>query len=978
MKTAALRIVIALFLCPAFGLAQNIVSGTITDQATANPIPGVNVVVKNTNSGAVSDFDGKYTLSAANGDVIVFSYIGYSTLEVVYQGQAILNVQMFEDAALLDEVVVVGYGTARKQDLTGAVDLVTSKDFNQGPQLSAGALISGKVPGVVVTGNSGAPGEGQNILIRGLGTLQGSGAASPLIVVDGVPLGGGVGGERNSLNLINPSDIESFTVLKDASATAIYGARAAGGIIMITTKKGKGKEFQYQLSSSVTSNRPLNQVDVMSGDQFRTLISEIGSADDIARLGDQNTDWQGLIYQNAVGTDNNFSATGTASLMPGSVNIDLPLRFSLGNTNFDGILLGDSFNRTTASLNMSPSFLDNTLRVQFNAKGMYTENKFANRGAIGSAIDFDPTQPVFNGSQYQGYTSYVDDFGVQLNLAPINPLALLKFNDDTSEVRRFLGSMKVDYDLPFLEGLTGSVNLAYDGSNSHGRSITSEMMPNTDPTFDGSYYSYTSANTSKLFEGYLTYVKDIAEGQSLNVVAGHSYQSIMYDGGDYDSEEEEDGQDDFRTVDRSKEVLISYFGRLNYNLNNRFLLTASMRADASSKLNPDDQWGFFPALALAYNVVNFGEGNGVFDELKVRIGYGEVGNVASLSGRYDYLTRYEGGNSAAQYQFGDSFYQTYRPEPSNSELRWEVSETANLGLDFSLLDRRLTGSLNVYRKLTRDLIANSSVDPFTNFSNRISKNIGNIENKGVELNLNLGLVSTDDTSLNLNLNGSYNNNEVTQLPYVQEVGGISGGVGNNIQLHTEGEAPFSFYVYEQVYDADNRPIEGLFVDRNGDNTINGDDRYIAGDPFADLQFGINLNFTHKRWDFALISRASVGNEAYDNVASSKAYARRATDREILTNLHTDYFQTGFQEITEFNLLSDHYIQDASFYKIDNITLGYRLGNIFPNVDARVYGSMQNVATFTDYSGLDPEILGGIDNNFYPRPQSFVLGLNLDF
>ena len=978
MKTAALRVVIALFLCPAFGLAQNIVSGTITDQATASPIPGVNVVVKNTNSGAVSDFDGKFTLSAANGDVLVFSYVGYSTKEVVYQGQTSLNVQMSEDTALLEEVVVVGYGTARKQDLTGAVDLVTSKDFNQGPQLSAGALIAGKIPGVVVTGSSGAPGEGQNILIRGLGTLQGAGAASPLIVVDGVPMGGGVGGERNSLNLINPSDIESFTVLKDASATAIYGARAAGGIIMITTKKGKGREFQYQLSSSVTSNRPLNQVEVLSADQFRALINGIGTAADVARLGDQNTDWQGLIYQNAVGTDNTFSAAGTATLLPGSANVDVPLRFSLGNTNFDGILLGDSFNRTTASLNMTPSFLNKTLRFQFSLKGMYNENKFANRGAISSAIDFDPTQPVFNGSQYQGYTSYVDDFGVQLNLAPINPLALLNFNDDTSEVRRFLGSVKVDYDLPFLNGLTGTINLAYDGSNGHGRNITSVFMPNTDTTFNGSFYSYMSNNTSKLFEGYLTYKNDIAEGHSLNLVAGHSYQTILFEGSDYDSEEEEDGQADFRTIDRSREVLLSYFGRLNYNLNNKFLLTASMRADASSKLNPDDQWGFFPAVALAYNLVNFGEGKGLIDEFKVRLGYGEVGNVASLSGRYDYLTRYEGSNSSGSYQFGNTFYQTYRPEPNNPELRWEVSETANFGLDFSMLNRRLSGSLNVYRKLTRDLIASSSVDPFTNFSNRISKNIGNIENKGVELNLNLGLVSTDDTSLNLNLNGSYNKNEVSQLPYVQEVGGIAGGVGNNIQLHTEGEAPFSFYVFEQVYDSNNRPIEGLFVDRNGDNTINGDDRYIAGDPYADLQFGINLNFTHKRWDFALVSRASLGNEAYDNVASSKAYARRATDREILTNLHVDYLQTGFQEITEFNLLSDHYIQDASFYKIDNITLGYRLGNIFPKLDARIYGSMQNVATFTDYSGLDPEILGGIDNNFYPRPQSFVFGLNLDF
>lgn len=978
MKKVALRTVLALFLFPAFGLAQNIVSGTITEQISAAPIPGVNVFNKNTNSGAVSDFDGKYTLSASSGDVLVFSYVGYITIEVEYLGQSSLNVVMSEDTALLDEVVVIGYGSARKQDLTGAVDLVTSKDFNQGPQLSAGALIAGKIPGVVVTPSSGAPGEGQNILIRGLGTLQGAGAASPLIVVDGVPLGGGVGGERNSLNLINPNDIESFTVLKDASATAIYGARAAGGIIMITTKKGKGKEFKYQLSSSVTSNRPLNQVDVMSGDQFRELINTIGSAEDIARLGDQNTDWQSLIYQNAVGTDNNFSATGTANLLPGSANIEIPVRFSLGNTNFDGILLGDEFNRTTANLNLSPSFLDGSLRFQFNAKGMYTENRFANRGAISSAIDFDPTQSVFNGSQYEGYTSYVDAFGVQLNLAPINPLALLNYTDDTSEVRRFLGSMKMDYDLPFFEGLTASVNLAYDGSNSHGRSITSALLPTADTTFDGSFYSYANANTSKLFEGYLTYDRELKEGHNMNLVLGHSYQTILFNGSDYDSEEEEDGQANFRTADASREVLLSYFGRLNYNFNNKFLFTASLRADASSKLNPEDQWGYFPAAALAYNVINFGEGDGIMDELKLRLGYGEVGNVASLSERYAYLTRYTGSNSAAYYQFGNEFYQTYRPQPVNEELRWEISRTTNLGLDFSMLDRRISGSLNVYQKETIDLIANGSVDPFTNFSNRLPLNIGNIENNGVELNLNLGVVRTDDTSLNLNLNGSYNKNEVTTLPFIQEVGGISGGVGNTIQLHTEGEAPFSYYVYQQVYDENNRPIEGLFVDRNGDNTINGDDRYIAGDPYADLQLGFNINFTHKKWDFALVSRASIGNESYDNVASSKAYARRATDREILTNLHVDYFQTGFQEITEFNLLSDHYIQDASFYKIDNITIGYNLGSIFPKVDARVYGSMQNVATFTNYTGLDPEIVGGIDNSFYPRPQSFVFGLNLDF
>ena len=960
-----------LLFCVLFSLSlfsQNSLDGKVTDINSSEAIAGVNVVVKGTSTGTATDFDGNYNITVSKGDVLVFSYVGYSTLEITYDDQLSLNVAMSEDASQLDEILLIGYGSVTKDDLTGAADLITSDDFNQGSVLSPEQLISGKLAGVSVTSGSGAPGDGQAIRIRGLGSL--SLTNSPLIVVDGVPLNdGGVGGSRNALNSINPADIESMTVLKDASATAIYGSRGANGVILISTFKGKNTDFKYSFTSKFSTYSPIDKVDVLTAAEFTNMITSSGDQAYIDQLGTNNTDWQDVIYQKALGKEYNYSITGN--------KYGIPMRLSIGLGEHEGVLLGDKFNRNTISLNLNPSLLDDKLDVDFNFRMMDTQNDFADRGAIGNAVRFDPTKPVFNGSQYDGYYSWIDPAsGNQYAIgAPTNPLALLNLIDDNSDVDRIISNLKLDYELPFTEGLTATLNVGYDDASSEGSRTTSEFFPTSDPTWNGSLSTYTQSATNTLLDAYITYEKSY-DDSSLNAVAGYSYQAFEFDNYSYDSEAEEDGND-YEFIDKSKNVLLSYFGRLNYDLKGKYLFTATMRADASSKLNPDDRWGFFPSFAMAWNVdqEDFFKGD-IFNSLKLRLGYGQVGNVNGL-GDYKFLTRYTGSTSTAYYQFGNSFYQTFRPEPINPDLRWEIGETLNLGIDYTMFNSKLSGSINIYQKTTKDLIAYTLVDPFTNFGNRIDANIGDMENKGVELTFNLPLMQTDDYENILDFNIAFNDNVVTRLPDQQFIGGISGGVGNTIQTHVEGEAPYSFLVYQQVYDTSGTPIEGVYVDRNGDNIINDDDRYIKEDPFADIIMGLTNSVRYKDWDFSVTARASIGNYAYNNLASNAVFNAAASINNILNNIHSDYLSTGFIDFTENSLLSDHYIQEASFVKIDNISIGYNM-TTNSGCKIRFFGSLQNVATFTDYEGIDPEIYGGIDNNFYPRPQTGVFGVTFEF
>ena len=960
-----------MLLVPSLALAQSTTSGTVSELENGFPLPGVNVTIKGSSSGTTTNFDGKYQLTVSNGDVLVFSYVGYTSQEVIIAGQTVLDIQLSEDASALDEIVLIGYGSVKKEDLTGAVDLITAKDFNQGPIVSAQQLISGKIAGVSVTSGSGAPGDGQTIRIRGNGSLGLS--SNPLIVVDGIPLNdGGVGGSRNPLNLINPNDIESMVVLKDASATAIYGSRGANGVIIITSKKGKEGDFKFNVNASATIHTTIDQVDVLSTEEFVGVINSTGDSAYTDLLGASDTNWQDEIYKDAIGKDFSFSALGSA--------FGVPMRASLGYTDHDGILRTDNFQRTTGSLNFSPSFLKEQLKVEVNLRGSVAKNTFADRGAIGSAVSFDPTQSPYDaGSQYGGYFAWIDaGTGNQSNLAQTNPLALLNLRDDTSQVDRFIANIKVDYTLPFVEGLKATFNLGHDSSMSDGVTLVSDLIPTSDSTFNGSKNTYNQEATNQLLDVYLTYITSFNDAHNLTAVAGHSYQAFEFDNTSYDSEAEEDGND-FEFIDRSKNVLLSYFTRLNYDYQGKYLLTATLRADASSKLNPDDRWGYFPSLAAAWNLHKEGfMSDSFFDELKLRAGYGEVGNVNGL-GDYRFLTQYVGSQSTANYQFGSSFYQTYRPEPINTELRWEVGRTTNIGLDYAILDGKLRGSVNAYMKETKNLIASSSVDPFTNFGNRIDANIGDMENKGIELSFDYTPIQNENFEWSINYNISFNDNKVTRLPFDQAVGGISGGVGNNIQTHTEGQTPYSFLVYQQVYDASGAAIEGVYVDRNGDDIINDDDRYIKESPFADVIMGFNTNLKYKNWDLSVISRANFGNYAYNNVASNAVFSQAiGNSGGFLRNIHSDYLNTGFMDYTETSLLSDHYVQEASFFKIDNITLGYTLKDAYKDTDIRFYGSAQNVLTVTNYEGLDPEIYGGIDSNFYPRPRSFVFGVNIDF
>ena len=973
MRVLKQSLIALVFSCPALLMAQNVVKGSITDQSTNAALNGVEVTNLTSGETVMSDNNGNFTLEADNGDIIVISSFGYDEKEYTYTGQNSLQINLTKTTETnLDEVVVIGYGTAKKEDVTGSVNQINEKDFNKGSITSAQELVTGKIAGVVVTSAGGAPGDGQNIIIRGNSSLSLN--SQPLYVVDGFPLAeNNIGGSRNPLDFINPNDIESMTILKDASATAIYGSRAANGVVMITTKKGKGRKFTFGYNSTTSIYTPTKYVDVMNSTEFRELVNQVGSSDEIARLGNANTDWQKQIYNTAIGFDHNVSAMG-------NIGGKMPARFSLSNTDQDGILKGDNINRTTASMALSPAFFDNHLKFELNARGSYIENTFANRGAIGAALEYDPTQPIYSGAPiYGGYHTWMDG-AVKHNLAPTNPVALLNEQNDSSEVRRFVGNAKVDYKLHFFPSVTATVNVGYDFSNANGRNIVSANMPNSSLTWDGSYSKYDNQNYSKLFDAYLTFNKDFGL-HNVTAVAGYGYQYNNTFAYSYDSELYEQGNDIYDFVDRDHSTLLSYFGRFNYNYDNKYILTATLRADASSKLDIDEQWGYFPSVAVAWNITNeeFLKGSTFVNDLKLRAGFGQVGNVNGL-GNFLSLTRYSVSQSTAYYQFGSQFYQTYRPSTLSKGLKWEIAETLNVGIDYSLFKNRIYGTIDAYQKRTKDLIANVYIDPFTNFGNMINKNIGDMENKGIEFSINADIVKTKDVDFRLGYNIAFNDNKITNLANDNLVGGIDGGTGNNIQIHREGNAPYSFYVYKQVYDSNGRPIEGAFEDLNGDGIINDKDRYIHKDPFADITMGFNAYFRYKNWDLTANARANIGNYAYNNVASAKGYSRKATGngQNYLSNVHTDYYNAGFVNITDSNLLSDYYIQDASFLRIDNIALGYNLKEAIKGMDVRLYGSVQNVAVFTDYDGLDPEMFGGIDNNFYPRPRTFVFGLNVKF
>jgi len=973
VKMNKLLCTVMFFLCVAFGYAQQItVKGTVKD-GSGQPLMGASVLVKGTSHGTAADFDGNFELKVDKGVTLVVSSVGYKSREVAAKAGT-MNIVLQEDTQQLEDVVVIGYGAIKKKDLTGSVNLVTDKDFNKAPAVNADQLIQGKIAGVQMTSASGAPGEGQTIRIRGNGSL--SLTSNPLIVIDGVPMNdGGVGGSRSIFNSINPEDIESMTVLKDASSTAIFGSRAANGVIMITTKKGKAnQDLKISFNTSIALQDVNDYVDVMNANQFRQTVKGLNNPAAEALLGNADTNWQKEIYQTAPMSNSTLVLSGAYKT--------LPYRVSVGHSYADGILRTDNFKRTNAKISLNPTFFDKSLKLELNANGTYMQNRFANKDAIGAAVEYDPTQSVFGGlAKYGGYHAWVNpNNGSRYDLAPNNPMAMLKFLDDSSKVYRFIGNAKVDYTLPFFKDITASVNVGIDYSKGEGDKITDRRMPTSTPDFDGAKTTYTNKATNKLFDAYINYMKDIKETHNIGLMIGHSYQSFEFDDNstDYSYFTNPGDNKEVPNINKSRNVLMSFFGRANYSYKNRYLLTATLRADASSKLNPDDRWGYFPSVALAWNVSNenFLKDNKTLNELKLRFGYGEVGNVNGL-GDYLFLTNYTRSQDGASYQLGDSFYQTYRPGVTNKNLRWEVGNTLNAGIDFGFLDNLITGTLDVYRKQTKDLIAETTIDPFTNFKNRVNANVGDMENKGIELGLTVTPIRNIEKNIrwSFNYNIAYNENKITRMPDDQPTGGISGGTGNRVQLHREGETPYSFFVYQQVYDAQGNPVENAFVDRNGNGKIDEGDRYLYKSPFAPVTMGFGTDLNYKNWDLNITTRANIGNYVYNNTQSRlDQFGEITANSGFLRNIKAN---SNFQRHNDQSWLSDYYLENASFFKLDNITLGYT----FPHTDKmyiRLYGTVQNVLTITKYSGLDPEVYGGIDNNFYPRPQTYLLGLNVNF
>jgi iron complex outermembrane receptor protein len=957
--------------------AQRKISGTVTDASSGEPLIGANVLIVGTGDGAVTDLDGKYELSVPAGvSRLQFSYTGYTSQEIELGASSVIDVRL-SPGETLEEVVVIGYGTAKKTDVTGAVTSVTSKDFIQGNIATPEQLVNGKVAGVQITTNGGAPGSGSRIRIRGGSSLNASN--DPLIVIDGVPLdNGGISGAANPLSFINPNDIESFNILKDASATAIYGSRASNGVIIITTKKGaRDGKLRVNFSSLFSSSQKVNTVDVLSAEAFKKVVNEVGNAQQKALLGTVSTDWQEEIYRTAMVTDNNLSITGAAA--------GIPFRASVGYLNQPGILKRDQLDRASASLGFSPLLLDDKLKIDVNLKATNSKSFFANQGAIGSAVTFDPTKPVRGAlSEFDGYFEWLDPAtGRPNNLAPRNPVALLENRDDNSNANRFIGNVQLDYRFHFLPELRANLNLGLDQSSGTGQVFVPAAAAQA--FFRGGQAAnYSQDKKNQLLEFYLNYAKELPGLKSrFDVMAGYSWQDFVSEGFNLDLSETR--RDTFANIQyKTQNTLVSFFGRANYSLMDRYLLTFTLRRDGSSRFSPDTRWGLFPSAAFAWRISEEGaiRDLNLFSDLKLRLGYGVTGQQ-DIGSDYPYLARFTPGQPTAAYQFGDAFINTIRPEGYDSRIKWEETVTYNAGLDFGFLDGRISGSVDYYFKETEDLLAVINVPAGSNLRNRIFTNIGSIENRGLELTLNTVIADKRKFGWNAGFNITFNKNEITKLTAVEdpsflgiETGGIAGGVGNNIQIHSVGFPRNAFFVYRQVYNGNGEPLEGLYTDENNDGRSTLDDRYRFKSPDPTVFLGFSSQFTFDRLSLSFVLRSNIGNYVYNNVDAERAVYRNLTLNNVLRNATPDLLATRFGNNQYF---SDYYIQNASFLRMDNVTFGYNVGSILDNqANLQLSAIVQNVFVITKYTGLDPEIAGGIDNNFYPRPRIISFGLNLNF
>ena len=997
----------------AHGQTSSII-GKITD-VEGLPVYPATLVLEGKGMGAQTNENGEFEIKfvPAGTVVLIVRATGFVTYnqEIIVSSGTVLNqnITLSKEAKEYDEVVVIGYGTTRTKDLTGAATVITEKNFLQGSLATPEQLIMGKVAGLKVTSNDGAPGSGSTLRLRGGTSINASN--DPLIVIDGVPIdNGGISGAANPLSLVNPNDIASFVILKDASATAIYGARAANGVILITTKKGSAsqKEVHVTLNSKISISTIAKYAEVLSGDSLRTLINRQGSSTQIALLGSANTDWQKEVFRTAITTDNNVSITGGI--------IGLPYRLSVANRFENGLLKRDNMNRTSLGLNLNPTFLDGNLQLEVNQKMVQSRAFFANRGALGAAF-FDPTQAVQSGNNnlYGGYFEWIDN-GKPNVLSARNPLGLIMQSEDRSVVNRYIGNAKVSYKMPFLPMLKATVNLGTDQSEGTGYTITDSLSAAGYFT-QGSYSEYRQTKGNKLIEAYANFnTGEKYKDHLLDLTAGYSYQDWFTsspNNASYNQAKDSIIGQPAANPFYTKNALLSFYARGIYTFKNQFVVNLSMRRDGSSRFSSEQRWGWFPAASAAWLLSEgFLKDVKEISMLKIRAGYGVTGQQDGI-GDYSYIGNYFEGATNAQYAFGGQYYTVFRPAGYDANLKWETTSSINIGLDFGLYKDRFSGSIDVYRKSTSDLLATVAVPAGTNFTNQILTNVGGMQNQGIEVSLNTGLIAKKNMRLDWMVNFTRNFNEVTKLSQIEDpnspgilVGGIAGGIGNQVLIHQVGQPTFTYFVYEQQYEQDGSLIEvgqqasidmngdgtintsdkwkdtNAFVDRNNDGIINVKDRYYAGQVAPKFFMGTALNFQYGKWNAGVSMRSEIGATIYNNIHSNSAtFSAIDGTKKYLSNISSLFYEDEVQKTTTNQLLSDHYLERADFLRIDNISVGYNFGKLGftkDKVGVNVGFSVQNVFVFTKYSGQDPEVGGGVDNNFYPRPRVYTLNLNFDF
>lgn len=1007
--------------------AQTItVSGVVSDPS-GEPLIGASILAQGTTVGTSTNIDGEYTINVAPEATLVVSYVGYDTQNVPVDGRTSINVTMQENSVMLNEVVAIGYGTVKKSDATGSVAVIKPDEIEAGLATSVQDMLVGQTPGVVVT-QAGGPEGGGTIRIRGGSSLNASN--DPLIVVDGVPLSNaGMGGLGNSLGMISPENIESMTILKDASATAIYGSRASNGVIIITTKKGKSGKPTVNFAANLYVNTARKTWKVLDANQFRSLLESRGMDDALAATGDANTDWQDEVLRTTVSSDYSLSVGGTAGW--------LPYHAEISYTNNNGIIKTSKMDRVTMGFNLSPKFFDNHLSVNANVKGYYIRNNFADTGALSSAISFDPThpvrsnEPIVSGNSgfqylYNGYYE-VHNNGTLNDNATLNPMGLLEQRDNHANVYRSNGNLQLDYSLHFLPDLHLNLNLGYDVMKSNlvdNWAANSATAYKNHEHYGGAYnFDQYQFRSNTLLNFYLNYKKEVESIYSnFDVTAGYDWQRF-YNDGHYTGAngnsgyrvspglntptylgKNEAGQQtygvtvnestipllgqnfqndgvsadgDYHWADRYQ--LLSFFGRLNYTFKDRYLLTVTVRGDATSRFAKDKRWGVFPAVALGWKINQEAWMQGAagwLSDLKLRLGWGKTGQQ-EIGETINYMALYAIASPSVSYPNGtNGWHLPVYARGYNPDLTWETTTSYNAGLDFGFFNNRITGSIEYYKRKTTDLLAYVAVPAGSSTTNMLNRNIGSLKNYGVEFNIAAKPIVTNDFTWTLSYNVGWNHNEITELTTGAsqlKTGGISGGNGNTVQIHAEGHPTNSFYLFQQVYDESGAPLEGVYVDQNGDGQIDDSDKIINKSPDPKVTMTFGSQFRYKKWDLGFNIRASIGNYVYNNVLSTKA-------------VYNDLFTYGLNNVVENDYyfeqpryMSDYYLRNASFVRCDNITLGYTWDNLLNDkLRLRLFGAVQNPFVITKYKGVDPEVFGGIDNSVYPRATTYSLGLVATF